>query len=154
MTQFPPQGSIKFILLYLTVWNFSFQKYCSTMSNSWRHLSRRYHIAVTSTASARPVSLHLPHKKHETLHCLTSAPAWRGRRLLDLLGGGSAKIPRSRQSNKSKGWRRRRWWDGGRVRGKSPLRISGSEHRKGWGTVWIEKIYRHCNLSLRTHTQT
>lgn len=48
------------------------------MSNSWRRLGRRYHIPVTAAASERPVSLHLPHKKHETPHCLTSAPAWRG----------------------------------------------------------------------------
>lgn len=44
--------------------------------------------SLPTTALVRPVFLHIAHKKHEALHCLTSAPAWRGDARLICWGEG------------------------------------------------------------------
>lgn len=98
-------------------------------------------------------------KKHEALHYLTSAPAWRGDACLICWTVGRPRFSPGRQSNKSKGWLRLRWWwrrYGRRVRKKrgekrqslKNIRVGASEE---WRHRGNGKKSRHCNLSLRTH---
>lgn len=73
-------------------------EYHSTKSNSWRHFSRRSCSPVHPTASACPMFLNIPHKKHEALPCLTSAPAWRKDACLICWGvGGNISLRQTKQ---------------------------------------------------------
>lgn len=119
----------------------------------------RYRIPVTATASVRPVSLHLPHKKHEALHCLTSAPAWRADAcLICWEGGWRTEIPPSRQGNKSNGVMTATaaaviWGTNERIKAK---RATVAQEYEGRSTECVDgkKKPRHCNLFLRAHTDT
>lgn len=77
-------------------------------------------------------------------------PAW------FVVGVGQPRLPEADKAINRRGGRQQRrqqWWYEGRVRGKrdSPLRISGLEESRQRVNG---KRSRHCNLSLRTHTQT
>lgn len=139
------------------------------MPNSSRHFGRRYHIPVTSTASVRPLSLLLPHKKQEAVHCLTSAPAWRGGGATAwFVGGvGQPRFPRADKAINRRGdnnnvvvaveavlvWRmseRKKWR---KKRNQSLKKYQPRSIGNSLGTAWMERNLDTATLSLRTHTQ-